>query len=111
MTKVIKEVIWLKDITHELGLYSGHITMYCDNQSIIHLAKIHVYHERSRYIEVRHHFVRDVISTGKIILENVPTEDNPLDILTKAQPIVKFRHYLNLINMDNCWLEEPCNTR
>ncbi|XP_035545683.1 secreted RxLR effector protein 161-like [Juglans regia] len=39
MTEAIKEAIWLKGISHELGMYEGNITVHCDNQSTIHLAK------------------------------------------------------------------------
>lgn len=47
ITEAIKETIWLKDITHELRLYSGMITLYCDNQNTIHLAKNNLFLERS----------------------------------------------------------------
>lgn len=77
MIEAIKEAIWLKSISHEIGLYSGIITIYCDNQSAIHLAKNHVYIEISKHIDIRLHFVRDIISVGEIKLEKVSTEDNP----------------------------------
>lgn len=55
MTEGIKEAIWLKGITHELGLYNEIVTIFCDNHSIIHLAKNLVYYERSKYIDIKLH--------------------------------------------------------
>lgn len=76
MTKAINESTWLNCISSELGLFNDMITMYCDNQNSIHLAKNNVYHKRSKHIDVRFHFVRDIIFNGKIKLEKVPTKKN-----------------------------------
>ncbi|KAL6327303.1 hypothetical protein AAG906_018605 [Vitis piasezkii] len=66
MTEAVKEAIWLKGITEELVMYRGKVVVYCDNQSAIHLAKNQSFHERSKHIDVRLHFVRDIIVTGEI---------------------------------------------
>ena len=55
MTEVVKEAIWLKGITEELGMYRGKVIVYCDNQSAIHLAKNQFFHKRSKHIDVRLH--------------------------------------------------------
>ena len=75
--------------------------MHCDNQSALHLAKNQVYHERSKHIDIRLHFVRDVIESKIVGVEKVSTEDNPFDMMTKSLPRSKFRHCLNLINMES----------
>nr|CAN67902.1 hypothetical protein VITISV_037907 [Vitis vinifera] len=99
MTEVVKEVIWLKGIIEELAMYKGKVVVYCDNQSAIHLAKNQSFHERSKHIDVRLHFVRDIIAVGEIGVGKVPTKDNPSDMLTKSLNVTKFKHCLNLINM------------
>lgn len=63
----------LKGISHELKLYNGIITVHYDNQGTIYLAKNQVYHIRSRHIEIRLHFVKDIISAKEIKLEKIPT--------------------------------------
>lgn len=52
MTEVVKEAIWLKSLSHELGFHSEVIAIFYDNQSPIHLAKNHIYHKRSKYFDV-----------------------------------------------------------
>ena len=66
MIEAMMEAIWLKGITEELAMYRGKVVVYCDNQSVIHLAKNRSFHERSKHIDVRLHFVRDIIIAGKI---------------------------------------------
>ena len=42
--------------------------------------------------------MRDVIAEGSVIVQKIPTEDNPIDMITKPVP-TKFRHYLDLIGV------------
>lgn len=61
MTKVIKEAIWLKSISHDLWLFSGAITVYFNNQNTMHLANNQINHKRSKHINIKRHFVRNII--------------------------------------------------
>jgi hypothetical protein len=45
-----------------------------DNKSAIALCMNPVYHERSKHIEVRHHFIPECIETGKMSVEHVRTD-------------------------------------
>ena len=96
MTKAVNETIWLKGIIEELAMYKCRVVVYCDNQSAIQLSKIQFFHERSKHIDVRLHFVRDIIAIGEIGVGKIPTKDNPSDMLTKSLNMTKFKHYLNL---------------
>ncbi|KAL6311402.1 hypothetical protein AAG906_035564 [Vitis piasezkii] len=69
MTEAVKEAIWLKGIT-TIGYVRGKVVVYCDNQSAIHLAKNQSFQERSKHINVRLHFVRDIIDAGEIELKS-----------------------------------------
>ncbi|KAE8731199.1 SWI/SNF-related matrix-associated actin-dependent regulator of chromatin subfamily A member [Hibiscus syriacus] len=65
VTEVVKEVIWLQGLFGELGMEQKHIKVHCDSQSAIHLAKNQVYHARTKHIDVRYHFVREILEEGK----------------------------------------------
>ena len=54
---------------------------------------------RTKHIDVRYHFVREVFEKGKILLQKIPTADNPADMMTKVVTTIKFNHCLNLINI------------
>ncbi|KAE8700517.1 hypothetical protein F3Y22_tig00110556pilonHSYRG00215 [Hibiscus syriacus] len=96
VTEAIKEAMWLQGMVEELGIQQKVLTVFCDNQSTIHLTRNQVFHERSKHIDVKLHFVRDVVTKGSITVKKIPTEENPADMLTKALPATKFRHCLDL---------------
>ena len=56
----------------------------------------------SKHIDVRLHFVRDIIVAGEIRVGKIPTKDNPSNILTKSLNVTKFKYCLNLVNMGDC---------
>ena len=63
LTEAIKEGMWLQGITKELGFKEHVVTVHCDSQSAIHLSKNSAFHERTKHIDVRLHFVRDICNT------------------------------------------------
>ena len=64
--------------------------IYCDNMSAIAMTKNPVFHARSKHIELRHHFVHELVSKREIHLEFINTSDQPADILTKAVTVEVF---------------------
>ena len=75
------------------------MNLYCDSQSAIHLFKNTMFHERTKHINVRLHFVTDIVSQGVIKVEKISTLVNPVDMLTKVIPISKFESALNLLKV------------
>ena len=73
--------------------------MFCDSQSAIHLAKNQVYHARTKHIDVRYHFVWEIIEEGGVLVLKIKTDDNPANMLTKVMTTIKFNHCLDLINI------------
>ena len=76
----------MKMFLQELGLKQEGYTIYCDNQSAIHLSKNSTYYSRSKYINVRYHWIRDVLELKELQLEKVHTNENGSDMLTKSLP-------------------------
>lgn len=102
VTEAVKEAIWLQGLVTDLGFKQQQVTIYCDSQSAIHLAKNQVYHSRTKHIDVRFHFIREILDEGDILLQKIGTEDNPADMLTKVITGIKFQHCLELINISHC---------
>lgn len=92
ITEAVKEGIWLTWMIGDFGIIQKSVSIFYDSQSALHLAKHQVFHERSKHIDVRHHFVRDVVSKGVVKMLKVLTEENATDMLTKSLPIAKFKH-------------------
>ena len=60
--------------------------IYCDNQSCIKLTENPVFHNRSKHIEIKYHFIRDCVQRGAVKLEYVSIDEQVADILTKSLP-------------------------
>ena len=52
-----------------------------------------VFHEKSKHIEIQHHFIRDMVQKGVFELQYIPTDDQTTDVLTKPLPRVKFEYF------------------
>ena len=85
ITKVVGELVWFERLLGELTESCKlPISVFCDSQAAIHIAKNPVFHERTKHIEVDCHFVRNKLQEGLITLHYVSTSEQMFDILTKA---------------------------
>jgi hypothetical protein len=62
----------------------------CDNSSAICLAQNPVFHGRAKHIKVRHHFLRDHVEKGDIVMKYIDTERQLADIFTKCLDASRF---------------------
>lgn len=67
------------------------MTLFCDNISAINISKNHVQHSKTKHIEIRHHFIRDLVEDKNIRLEYIHTEKQLADIFTKALDVDRFK--------------------
>ena len=65
--------------------------MFCDNSSTIKLSKNPVLHGRSKHIDVRFHFLIDLVKEGIIELKHCGTHDQVADIMTKPLKLDSFQ--------------------
>lgn len=84
VTSAAQEAIWLKSLVESLGYVQRTIILHEDNQACIALSKNPQDHKRTKHIQVRFHFVRDLVSDGIIELSFVHTKHQLADICTKA---------------------------
>ena len=64
-----------------------------DNHGAIKLAQNPITHSRSKHIDIKHHFVRDLVEREVIQLQYIPTDQNIADILTKALGRPKYNQF------------------
>ena len=96
------EGMWLRKFLSRLFECELEATVVCyDNQSAIRLFENPVFHDRSKHIDIKYHFLRDCVQRGTIRLEYIQTDELVADIFTKAlcrQSFVKFRDKLGLLS-------------
>lgn len=62
-TEAAKEAIWLKCLLKELKLLEQDVTVYTDSQNSVYLCKNSVFHQRSKHINVKHHFIQGCLGS------------------------------------------------
>ncbi|KAL4590248.1 hypothetical protein LXL04_003174 [Taraxacum kok-saghyz] len=100
ITEAIKEDIWLKGLFEELDDRLKATSVFCDNQSAIFLSKDQMFHDRTKHIDIRYHFVRYIIKKGDCVVEKIHTDFNPA-MFTKSLPIAKFKLCLDLVGISD----------
>ena len=71
----------------------------CDNQSTIAMTKNPVYHSSSRHTEIRHHFIRELVTEGSIKMAYCNTNEQLTDLFTKVLPRDKFEYLRNMLRV------------
>lgn len=92
--------IWMTRVLGEFGEeYGDCITIKCDNSSAIQLSKNPVHHGRSKHIEVRFYYLRDLTKEGKVKLMHCGTQDQLADIMTKPLKLETFRKLKGMLGL------------
>ena len=58
--------------------------LYSDSITALLLTDESSPYQRSKHIDTRYHYIRDILQKGEIQVDYVPSEENPADIFTKA---------------------------
>lgn len=94
------QAVWLRNVLKSIGSDQKEKTvLFCDNSSTIKLSKNAVLHGRSKHIQVRYHFIRELVSDEVIELEYCSTQDQVADIMTKPvkrEVFEKLRGYMRV---------------
>ena len=75
LTHAMKEALWLKSFADKIREPLGKpISINCDNQGAITLAKDNKFYSRTKHINLRYHFIREVVEDNKIKMQYIPTD-------------------------------------
>ncbi|XP_075515565.1 uncharacterized protein LOC142550212 [Primulina tabacum] len=84
------QILWMNQMIKDYGFNSDTLIVYCDNSSAIDISKNPVQYSRTKHIDIRHHFIRDLVDKGTIRMEFVRTENQLADIFTKPLDFERF---------------------
>ncbi|GKC88245.1 retrotransposon protein, putative, ty1-copia subclass [Tanacetum coccineum] len=91
LTEAVKESIWLKGQLIKLGVNLRSVVVNCDNQSAIYLSRNAMFHERTKHINVRYHFIREIVESKEIEVAKIGTKDNV--------PGLKFKYCMKILGV------------
>ena len=95
-----REAIWLRKLLSDLFDSSlEHVVIQCDNQSCVKLSKNHMFHDRSKHIEMRYHYVREMVQRRAVNLRYIPTDKQIAAVLTKSLSKTKFEYFRDKLDL------------
>ena len=97
------QLLWMQTLK-DYDIHVKHVTLLCENESVIKISHNPVQHSRTKHIQVRHHFICDHVGKGDINLKHVRTDKQLGDIFTKPLDEKVFCHLrseLNIIDASN----------
>ena len=107
-TSYARRVVWLRKLMS--GLFQERLettVIYCDNQSCLKLTENPVFHDISKHIEMKYHFIRDMVQRRTIKLQCIHTDEQITYILTKPLSLGKFVYFRDKLGMaENASLTE-----
>jgi hypothetical protein len=77
------QLLWMRQTLRDFGYNLSKVPLLCDNESAIRLVDNPVEHNRTKHIDIRHHFLRDHQQKGDIDIYHISTENQLADIFTK----------------------------
>ena len=95
-----QEATWLRRLLGSLNQNQTKETvLYGDNMGAIHLSKNPKDHARTKHIDIRFHFIRDMLESGDIILNYIESRENVADTFTKPLPRNMFEYLRDSMNL------------
>jgi hypothetical protein len=90
MSEAVKEMLWIIYLLTEAKIPFETSILWADNQGAQALARNPVLHQRSKHIDIRHHFIRDVLKSGTMKSKFVESKNNCSDFGTKPMSVPTF---------------------
>lgn len=100
ITEAVKEAVYWSNFMNEIGLQElEHLMVYNDNQGAKLLVENPVFHQRTKHIDLRHHFIRDTLKRECIELSYLNTNEMIADVLTKPLPSQKHHVFIHRLGL------------
>lgn len=94
-----KEAVWLHQLLYVGCVQESPPSLYIDNQSAIRLIKNSELHQRTKHIDVRLHFIRQLYESKAILIDYVCSEDQLGDVFTKPLVVQKFTKNIEMLGV------------
>jgi hypothetical protein len=90
----VREAVWLHKLLVDLFRHVlDSIVIHCDNESCVKLSKNPVFHEKSKHIEIKYHYIREMVQRKEVLVKYLPTDEHVVDVLIKPLTRMKFEYF------------------
>nr|GEY26303.1 hypothetical protein [Tanacetum cinerariifolium] len=99
-TAAVCQASWLRELLAEVtGMERQQVIIRVDNKLAIALSKNSVFHERSKHIHTRYHFIHEYVKNEQVIVEHVYRENQRANPLTNALARIRFKEMRLLLGV------------
>ena len=67
--------------------------IHCDNHICVKLSENPSFHDKLKHIEIKYHYIRDMVHRGAVKLQYVVMDNQIVDVLMKPLAKVKFEYF------------------
>jgi len=108
LSMAAREVVWLHKLLTDLFDHEmDPMTIHCNNQSCVKLSENPVFHNKSKHIEIKYHYIRDMVQRKEVHVQYLSTHEQIADIFTKPLAKTKFKYFHEKLGlMENVSLAE-----
>jgi hypothetical protein len=108
LSVAVREAVWLHKILIDLFDHEmDPTTIHGDNQRCVKLSKNLVFHDRSKHIEIKYHYIKDMVQRKTVHVQYLSTHEHIADIFTKPLAKTKFEYFRERLGlMENASLVE-----
>lgn len=107
-SEAAKEIVWLRRLIEEMTGKAIKPILRIDNSSAVKLVKNPEFHQRSKHIDIRYHFIREKVEKGVFEVCHVDGNNQKADILTKALSHERHRYLCQEIGLKTLQIKGEC---
>lgn len=101
MTEAVKEAMWIKEASSELCEQGDQpLLVFTDSQSAMAMTDNQNFSNRTKHVDIKYHFVKDMVKKNELKLCYVPTDVNVADIMTKPLGETKTEQLRRLVGLE-----------
>ena len=100
VVEAAKEGIWLSRLVQDFGFSAKGIELFCDSSSASLLATNQKTDRRTKHIDIRYHFIRQMVEEKNILFLKIRGKLNRVDALTKLIPHELFVTHRNKLQIE-----------
>ena len=95
-----QEAVWLRRLMNSVGFgVESPTVIYEDNNSAIDLTRNAKYHNRTKHIDISHHFARERVESKEISVVHCPGTEMTADVMTKGLPRIQFEKLRGMLGV------------
>ena len=105
LSSTMQEAVWLKHFLVHLGVYNNvvePVTINCDSQAAIAYTKDPKYHGKTKHIDIKYNFVRDMVVQKEVNVKYISTHQMIADPLTKPIACDAYERHVKSLGLRRC---------